>query len=65
MEDKLKASDYQYSLPEDYELNEETRKKLDALVDKAGLSNELAQEFLSLHVEIMEEFYITLQESLG
>lgn len=57
----MDAKDYKYNLPEDYELKPKHRAKIDALVEKAGMSNELAQEFIDLHVEITEEFAAELE----
>lgn len=49
------ASTYVYTLPEDYTIKPQHREKLDKLVDRLGLSNAAAQEFIDLHVEITED----------
>lgn len=50
------AKDFEYSLPEGYTMEPDIRTKLDTLVDKTGLSNAEAQEFIDLHVELTEAF---------
>lgn len=52
----MNTSEYKYNLPEDYTMKEKHRKKLDEIVAEAGMSNELAQKFIDLHVEITEEY---------
>jgi len=52
----MKAEKYTYILPEGYTIQPETRKQLDALVSRAGITNTLAQEFIDLHVTMMEEY---------
>lgn len=53
---------YTYTLPEGYTMEPKFREKLDALVYEAGLSNELAQKFIDLHIELTEDFVQRLQE---
>lgn len=52
----MRVNEYTYKLPADYTIKPETREKLDKLVYQLGLSNEQAQEFIDLHVELMEEY---------
>lgn len=59
----MKSAEYVYNLPEDYTMKPETRSKLDALVEKTGISNEDAQAFIDIHVELMEEYAIGLQNA--
>lgn len=61
----MKAEEYIYKLPEDYVIKSETREKLDKLVHQLGLSNEQAQEFVDIHVELMEEYAAELAASTG
>jgi len=51
----MNATEYTYVLPEGYELKPEHRAKLDKLVEETGLSNEHAQAFVDLHIEIVSE----------
>ncbi len=57
------AKDFVYKLPEGYTLPEQFRAKLDTLVDKTGMSNEDAQEFIDLHIAITEDFIHRLNEA--
>ena len=52
----MKASEYNYKLPDDYTFPPEIREKLDDLVHKLGLSEEQAQAFIDIHVELTEDF---------
>lgn len=47
---------YVYKLPQGYEIKPGTRSKLDAITSKYKLMNEEAQEFVDLHVELVEEY---------
>lgn len=58
------AKYYTYKLPEDYTLKQETRLKLDALVNKTGLSNEDAQRFVDIHVELTEDYASVMEEAM-
>lgn len=60
----MKSEEYKYELPEGYEFKPETREKIDTLVHRLGLSQEDMQEFINIHVELMEE-YATGLESVG
>lgn len=53
---KSKAQHYEYKLPEDFELTEPFRLKLDSIVDETGLTNQQAQQFVDLHVEMTNDF---------
>jgi len=45
-----------YELPEDYDLSDEHREKLDSLLEKLDVTdNDLAQELIDLHIELVEE----------
>jgi len=52
----MTAKDFVYKLPDDYEIKPEHRAKLDKVMDELKASNELAQQLLDIHVEIMESF---------
>lgn len=54
---------YEYTLPEGYLMEQQFRDKLDALVTEAAMSNELAQKFVDLHIELTEDFVRRLQEA--
>lgn len=60
---RVAAEDYVYKLPEDYTMKPETRGKLDALVKKTRISNKDAQAFIDIHVELMEEYAIGLENA--
>lgn len=47
---------YEYTLPQGYFLRPETKVKLDALVNKCKLSQEDAQAFVDVHVELIAEY---------
>lgn len=57
------AEEYDYKLPEDYTIDATIRAKLDALVERTGLSEEDAQAFIDLHVELTEDFVKRLTEA--
>lgn len=61
---KKPASAYTYKLPEDYTLEPQHRAKLDVLVAKTGLSEQDAQAFVDLHVELTEDFVDRLRPML-
>lgn len=61
----MTAQKYTYSLPEDYILEPQFREKLDMLVEEAQMSNELAQKFVDLHIELTEDFVNRLQEAVA
>lgn len=52
----MKSKTYIYFLPDDYELEGETRRKLDEFVDHVGMNNTQAQQMVDLHVELVEEY---------
>lgn len=61
---KLPPHLYRYKLPEDYVMQPEHRKQLDALVAKTGISNVDAQAFVDLHIDLTEDFVDRLQPAL-
>lgn len=62
---KAKAQNYEYKLPEGYTMDETLRQRLDALVDAAQMSEPLAQQFINLHVELLEDYLVRLAEANG
>lgn len=52
----MDTKSYIYRLPNDYTIEPSTRTKLDAITSKYKLMNEEAQEFVDLHVELVEEY---------
>lgn len=52
----MTPAEYTYTLPDGYTLEQPFRGKLDALVEEAVMSNELAQKFVDLHIELTEDF---------
>lgn len=60
-----KFDEYVYNLPEGYTMDEGLRTKLDKLVEKHELSEAEAQEFVDLHVELMEDYAERLTLSLN
>lgn len=62
---KAKAQNYEYKLPEGYTMDTTLRQKLDALVDEAGMDETLAQRFVALHVELVEDYAERLAEAQG
>lgn len=61
----MNAAAYHYVLPDGYEFKPQTRAKIDALVEKTGLSNEDVQAFIDIHVELMEEYAAALEKSVS
>lgn len=59
------AKTYTYNLPDDYELTPEMRTKLDELVEETLLTNDEAQKFIDLHIEVMEKFVKDFQDAHG
>ena len=56
--------DFVYKLPEGYEFKPEHRAKVDAFMEKAGITdNDLAQELIDIHVEIVEAYATELQSA--
>ena len=55
--------DYEYTLPEGYTMDTTLRVKLDKLVTDTGLTNEEAQKYVDLHVELMEDYAARLAEA--
>lgn len=62
---KARAENYEYKLPEGYTMDTGLRQKLDALVDEAGMDETLAQRFVDLHVELVEDYAERLAEASG
>lgn len=60
-----KAEEFEYKLPEGYTMDVGLRAKLDKLVEKTGLSEEDAQAFVDLHVELMEDYAERAAEANG
>ena len=60
---KALAENYEYNLPEGYSFDPILRQKLDGLVDKAQMTEVLAQRFVDLHVELMEDYAARLEQA--
>lgn len=52
----MEPHQYTYKLPEGYTLNHKHRSLLDILVGRHKMTNEEAQDFVDLHVEMIEEY---------
>ena len=50
------ALGYTYNLPDDYTMKYKHRSEIDNLVVEQNLTNEEAQRWIDLHVELVEEF---------
>lgn len=53
----MSPKDFTYNLPDGYEFKPEHRAKVDSWMEKAGVTdNQVAQELIDIHVEIVEDF---------
>jgi hypothetical protein len=52
----MEPEKYIYELPDDYTMKFVHRVKIDKLVKEQNLTNEEAQRWIDLHVELVEEF---------
>ena len=60
----MEPEKYVYKLPDDYTMKFQHRVKIDKLVKEQNLTNEEAQEWIDLHVELVEELFGEMQGAM-